>query len=120
MKIIINGAFPGLNEFISANRKRAGNWSCGNDMKKHEQNRVAYQLPRWHTERPVYIRYVFYCKNRKMDKDNIAGFFHKIFQDALVARGCIPNDGWNNITGFSDTFYVDPKAPRVEVEIVET
>ena len=67
----------------------------------------------------MYLQYKFFCQNRKKDKDNISGYFHKIFQDALVQRGVIKNDGWANITGFSDEFYVDTKNPRVEVEVIE-
>lgn len=119
MRIVIKGSYPGLNEFISANRRRSGNWSGGNEMKKKDQNSIAWQLPRWHTDKPVYIRYRFYCQNRKKDKDNISGYFHKIFQDALVQRKVIPNDGWNNITGFSDEFYIDSKNPRIEVDLEE-
>ena len=119
MKIVIKGSYPGLNEFIAANRRRSGNWSGGNEMKKKDQNSIAWQLPRWHTDKPVYIRYRFYCQNRKKDKDNISGYFHKIFQDALVQRKVIPNDGWNNITGFSDEFYIDSKNPRIEVDLEE-
>ena len=119
MRIVIKGSYPGLNEFIAANRRRSGNWSGGNEMKKRDQNAIALQLPRWHTDKPVYIRYRFYCQNRKKDKDNISGYFHKIFQDALVQRKVIPNDGWNNITGFSDEFYIDSKNPRIEVDLEE-
>lgn len=119
MRIVIKGSFPGLNEFIDANRRRNGGWSGGNEMKKRDQNIIAWQLPRWHTDKPVYIRYTFFCANRKRDKDNISGYFHKIFQDALVQRKCIPNDGWNDILGFSDDFYIDKKNPRIEIDITE-
>lgn len=29
----------------------------------------------------------------------------------------LSNDGWKNIIGFEDHFYVDAKNPRIEVEI---
>ena len=119
MKIVIKGEFPGLNEFIHANRVRRGNWSGGNEMKRRDQNMIAYQLPKWHTDKPVRIEYTFFCPNRKKDKDNISGYFHKIFQDALVQRKVLNGDGWNHITGFSDDFHVDRKNPRIEIEIKE-
>jgi len=31
----------------------------------------------------------------------------------------LKNDGWNDIEGFSDEFFVDKQNPRVEVEISE-
>lgn len=119
MRIVINGEFASINEFIDANRRRHGSWSGGNEMKRRDQGMIEWQLPRWHTDRPIWIHYTFYCKNRKRDKDNIAGYFHKIFQDALVAHHCINNDGWKDIIGFSDEFYVDARNPRIEIEIQE-
>lgn len=119
MKIIINGAFPGLNEFIDANRISRGRWNKGNSMKQRDMKLIASQLPRWHTEKPIRLRYTFYCPNRKKDLDNISGYFHKVFQDALVMKGIIPNDSWKYIKGFSDDFLVDKSLPRIEIEITE-
>jgi hypothetical protein len=36
-----------------------------------------------------------------------------------VAAGVLKNDGWNDIEGFNDRFYIDKANPRVEVEITE-
>lgn len=41
------------------------------------------------------------------------------FFDALVKSGTIPNDGWANVAGFADRFFIDKNNPRVEVEITE-
>lgn len=65
------------------------------------------------------MTYRWYEPNRKRDKDNIAAVGRKIIQDALVEAGVIRNDGWNDIRGFSDEFYVDKNEPRIEVEIEE-
>ena len=119
MRIVICGSFPGLNEYITANRVRHGNWSKGNAMKQRDQGIIAAQLPNVRFNTPIYIRYSFYCPNKKKDKDNISAYFHKVFQDALVERRIIPNDGWKEIEGFEDCFFVDSKAPRVEIEITE-
>ena len=119
MKCIIYGDFPGMNEFIDANRRGKGRWNAGNEMKQKSQRMIAMQLPRWHAEKPIWIDYTFFCQNRKRDLDNVSGFFHKVFQDALVDRGIIPNDNWKYIKGFSDRFYVDRRYPRVEVDIRE-
>ena len=117
--VIIRGDFPGLNEFIAANRRRNGNWSGGNAMKQRDQNIIAAQLPKVHTDSPIWIDYRYYCPNRKKDKDNISGYFHKIFQDAMVQAGMIPNDGWKQIKGMADYFDIDKKWPRIEVYIEE-
>lgn len=119
MRIIVLGAFPGLNQFIDANRISRGSWNKGNAMKQRDQHLIASQLPRWHTDKPVWISYTFYCPDRKKDPDNVSGYFHKVFQDALVQRGIIRDDSWRYIRGFTDDFYVDKAKPRVEVEITE-
>ena len=119
MKCVIYGEFPGMNEFIKANRQKRGKWNAGNEMKQHYQRAIAVQLPRWRTTKPVWIVYRYYCPNRKKDLDNISGFFHKVFQDALVERKVIPNDNWTYIKGFSDEFFLDRGNPRIEVEVIE-
>lgn len=53
-------------------------------------------------------------KNKQRDKDNIA-FAKKFILDSMQEWGIIPNDGWDQILGFVDEFYVDKKNPRVEV-----
>lgn len=49
--------------------------------------------------------------------DNISSFGRKVIQDALVKTHVLQNDGWNEIIGFRDDFYIDKENPRVEVEI---
>lgn len=115
IQVIIPGHFGGLNEFVDANRRKRGNWNAGNSMKQKDQRRIIQYLPDIRFRKPVYISYVFYEKNRKRDKDNISGYFHKIFQDACVQAGVLDNDGWKNIIGFSDEFHVDQKNPRIEI-----
>lgn len=122
MKIVIPGTFPSLNEFIDANRTRRGNWSAGNQMKQESQERIIWFVcfqSRKKLTPPVFIRYHFFEPNRRRDLDNISGFFHKIFQDALVEAGLLKNDNWKYISGMSDEYDVDPENPRVEVEIIE-
>lgn len=77
------------------------------------------QAPAGDISRPVFIRYAYYEPNKRRDLDNISGYFHKVFQDALVHNGVITDDGWNYVTGFSDSFYVLAKNPRIEIEIEE-
>ena len=61
--------------------------------------------------------YHWYEKDRRRDKDNICAFGRKVIQDALVKARFLRNDGWKNIAGFEDRFYVDKDKPRVVVEI---
>lgn len=120
MRIVIPGKFPGLNEFIAANRRIHGKWSGGNSMKQEDQKRILMYLPKGvKFTKPIHIEYCFYEPTAKRDKDNISGYFHKIFQDALVQAGIIENDGWKQIEGMSDRFKIDKVWPRIEVVIEE-
>lgn len=122
-KIVIPGKFATLNEFIDANRRGKGSWNKGNEMKQRDQAALAYQIRKQmrkaRVDPPVYIRYHFHEENKRRDMDNVSGYFHKIFQDALVQAGVIANDNWKYICGFSDTFSVDAKNKRIEVEIID-
>ena len=112
---VIQGEFASLNEYIDACRIKKGRWNKGNSMKQKDQKRIMLYLPPIRIKPPVYIEYRFFCRDRRRDKDNVAGYFHKVFQDALVQAHILPNDTWDMVTGFSDTFHVDREHPRIEV-----
>lgn len=117
MKIIIKGRLGSLNQYIGECRKRA---ICGAKFKKTEQQIICLEILTSEPLRPpIRINYRYYEPNTRRDLDNISGWFHKVFQDALVERGLIPDDGWKYISGFSDEFFIDKENPRVEVEIEE-
>lgn len=122
-KVIIEGRFPSMNEFIFANRMGKGKWNKGNVMKQASQDEISWQImqqhKKLHIDKPVRLLYTFYESNKKRDLDNISGYFHKVFQDALVHCGVIHNDSWHYIVGFSDEFLIDNKKPRIEVIIQE-
>lgn len=119
-KCTIWGRFPSLNEYIDASRIHKAK---ANNMKKEAEDRIILGLYTWlkgvQFDKPIQINYTFYEANKKRDLDNVSGFFHKVFQDALVRAGFIKNDNWNYIVGFSDKFFVDKAVPRVDIEIVE-
>lgn len=122
-RFTIQGTLPGLNDYLKAERSFSRKHSCGNDMKQQCQmvisNAIRMQLKRLHITRPVLIRYDFYEPNRKRDLDNISAVAHKFTQDALVRCGVLDNDGWTNVTGFSDVFHLDRHNPRIEVTLIE-
>ena len=122
-KVVIEGRYPSMNEFIDANRRSKGRFNKGNQLKQQCQDDISWQLlnqhKKLHLDKPIYIHYKFYEPNKKRDLDNISGFFHKVFQDALVHCGIIHNDSWHYIVGFSDEFFVDNHRPRIEVIIQE-
>ena len=118
-KFVIRGKLPGLNEYINAERT---NKYKGAQMKRQCESVVmhsARSLGKYRAEGPVYMIYHWYCEDRRKDKDNISSFGRKVIQDALVRAKILKNDGWNDIIGFEDIFYVDKKNPRVVVEIEE-
>lgn len=119
-KLVISNSLPGLNEYQYACRSH---FSKGAKMKKSAIQIVsAYiyqQLRNVKIKNKVRIDYIWYEKNKKRDLDNISSFGRKVIQDALVDNGILENDGWNNIVGFSDTFYIDSQNPRIEVIITE-
>ncbi len=107
-----------MNDYTASQR---GNRYNGASMKKSAQKTAeAYiRAARLRAiDRPTYIRYTFYEPNKRRDKDNIAGFAHKVIQDALVSCRVLKDDGWDYITGFSDDFKVDKKEPRIEVTLI--
>lgn len=120
MKLVIPGQIPGLNEYISAER---ANRQLGAKMKRDAQRIVEVcarkQLRKFRPSGPVWMKYTWYERNRRRDKDNVSSFGRKVIQDGLVKAGILGNDGWAQIEGFSDEFRVDAKRPRVEVEIEE-
>lgn len=118
-KFVINDRLPGLNEYTA--NQRANKYG-GNLMKRTAQKAVEWQIRASRLKpikSPVKLVYSFYEPNRRRDKDNISGFAHKVIQDALVNTGILKGDGWKDITGYADSFFVDPKRPRVEVELIE-
>lgn len=119
-KIVIDGRFASMNEFIDANRAHR---QQGNSMKKRDQKIISVyiknQLRGVRITNQVYIKYKFYEPNARRDLDNISGYFHKVFQDALVFCGVIVDDNWNYVVGFSDDFYVSKNNPRIEITLQE-
>lgn len=111
----IHDRLPGMNEYTAQQRS---NKYGGNLMKRHAQKAIEREIRAAKLKpikSPVTILYTFYEPNRRRDKDNIAGFAHKVVQDALVSCGIIKDDGWDYIAGFVDNFGIDRKQPHIDV-----
>lgn len=119
MKIVIPFPLPGLNEYIDANRGHRKNGARFKRKWQEDVIRVLKRQIRGPLNEPVVIHYLFVEKDRKRDKDNVSGFGHKVIQDALVQMYALKNDGWANISQYTDDFSVDKRSPRVEIEIEE-
>ena len=109
-KLMIKGRLDNYNDYITACRTHP--------MKGAKLKAAIYeQLGRLRIQNPVYIKYRWYERDRRRDLDNVSSFGRKVIQDALVATKVLQNDGWKNITGFQDSFFVDAENPRIEIEI---
>lgn len=113
----IHDRLPGMNEYTDQQRR---NKYSGNLMKRHAQKAIEWEIRAAKLKpikSPVEIIYTYYEPNRRRDKDNIAGFAHKVVQDALVACGILKDDGWDYIVGFEDRFEIDRKHPHIDIEL---
>ena len=118
--LIIHGRLDNLNDYIKACRTNQYKGAHLKAKSEHKvQAEIYEQLGSLRITRPVRMIYRWYEKDRRRDLDNVSSFGRKVIQDALVDTGVIKNDGWKEITGFSDEFYIDKKNPRIEVEIEE-
>lgn len=119
VKLVIPGTLPNLNDYIEALDR---NRHKGAALKRQTERIVIIcaksQLRGVSFKVPVVMRYTWYEPNRRRDKDNVSSFGRKCIQDALVRAGVLKNDGWGEVDSFSDSFDVDKKKPRVEVEII--
>ena len=92
-------------------------------MKSHNEAVVISAIRQWmrgvKIDTPVFMEYRWYERNKRRDLDNISSFGRKVIQDSLVYAHVLKNDGWKEIQGFSDSFFVDDKNPRIEVLIRE-
>ena len=111
----IHDRLPGMNEYTTQQRR---NRYAGNLMKRTAQKAIEWEIRAAKLKpikSPVTIKYTFYEPNKRRDKDNIAGFAHKVIQDALVTCGIIKDDGWDYIVGFEDRFEIDRKQSHIDV-----
>jgi Holliday junction resolvase RusA-like endonuclease len=116
-KFTIPGRLPGMNEYTAANRRNAYE---GARMKRKAQDTAELAIKAAGLKPVtglVKLHYYFYEQNKRRDLDNVSGFAHKVIQDALVHRGILIDDGWDEIAGFSDDFSVDRENPRIEIVI---
>lgn len=117
-KLVIPGRLHSLNEYIGACRR---NPHQGASMKREDQQSIEWlirsQLRGIRLDKPVRMSYRWYEPNQKRDLDNVSSYGRKVIQDALVSCRVLTDDSWKQVTGFSDTFEVDRKNPRIEVVI---
>jgi|APSaa5957512622_1039677.scaffolds.fasta_scaffold34448_1 hypothetical protein len=114
---IILGRLDGLNKVTNSNRSH---WSLGAKSKRDNTDAVALApdvinaaaLPL--EAFPCHVHIDWFEPNMRRDPDNITSAKKFVF-DGLQKAGIIENDGWKQLRGFSDSWYVDKENPRVEV-----
>lgn len=118
--LTIPGRLDNLNNYINAERS---NRYKGAQLKADNEAIVKHAIVKCFKDvkikKPVIMHYHWHEKNTRRDMDNISSFGRKVIQDALVKCKVLDNDGWKNIKGFDDSFYLDAKNPRIEVIIEE-
>ena len=117
-KLMIKGRLDNYNDYITACRTHPMKGAKLKGKNEEKVKAAIYeQLGRLRIQNPVYIKYRWYERDRRRDLDNVSSFGRKVIQDALVTTKVLQNDGWKNITGFQDSFFVDAANPRIEIEI---
>lgn len=118
MKVFrIPGDLATLNEYTFACRS---NRFTGASIKKRQEkvirHAIRYQLLGYKFKEPVYVWFHWICKNKRKDRDNIS-FAKKFIFDAMVEEAVIPDDGWDNVLGYFDSYGIDKDRPCIIVEI---
>lgn len=114
---------PNLNDYTKACRAQGKKgYLAGSQMKRTAEKRIkkciAEQFKGRQFKSPIRVKFRWYEPNKMRDLDNIC-FAKKFIFDALVKSGSIKGDGWKDVQGFTDEFFVDKDNPRIEVEILE-
>lgn len=112
----IPGPVWAQNEMIAAAKKARGRVYAA---KKREWTNLVKLLAKATGLRPVaraHVTFDFRELARRRDPDNLRSS-SKWILDGLVAAGVLPDDGWDEIAGFSDTWRVDKAKPGVLVTI---
>ena len=96
--------------------KSKRHWACYSKTKREHTDNVANIIGKCPTYQRVFINFQWIEPNKRRDPDNIASA-RKFVLDGMVKAGLIPDDSWNYIDGWTDTFFVDKSRPGVIVEV---
>lgn len=119
MKLVLQSSLIGLNEYV--NLCRRNRYQAAKKKKDIEDSliiEILQQCKGKKISRQADFHFFWYIKNKKQDPDNIC-FAKKFILDSIVKSGLMNNDGWKEVKGFQDEFFIDKENPRVEVRIEE-
>jgi len=111
---VIDGEMPGMNEIIKAAKSH---YQAYNKLKREYTNKVAWVAKGKGKFNRIDLDIVWYCKDKRRDKDNIIAGGTKMILDGLVKAGMIKNDGWAEIGYINNYFEIDKENARIEVNI---
>ena len=115
-KFFVPGPLPGQNTYMGNGTR----WTYGKD-KKTWAAAIGFAI-RAAKIRPmprVHIEWVWVERNTRRDPDNFTGISKKFILDTLVSQGILKDDGWQEIAGWTDRWYVDKDEPGVWVTLQE-
>lgn len=119
MQLVLKSSLIGLNEYINLCRR---NRYEAAEKKKEIENRLIIEILQQSRGKKINqqakFHFCWYIRNKMQDPDNIC-FAKKFILDSIVKARLMKNDGWNEVKGFQDDFFIDKENPRVEVKIEE-
>ena len=119
-RFVIPYTLPSLNEYIDqCRRNRYAAAKYKRDIEDGLVMLIKSQLRGISIDGTINIAYLWVERDKRRDLDNVSGMGRKFINDALVKAGTLKNDGWKNITGFTDSFAIDKSNPRIEITIMQ-
>lgn len=114
-RFFIPGPLPGMNDFAGKKsrwhyRALKENWGMSIGLR--------IGMAKLKPMKRAAVTFQWMEKNMRRDPDNIMTGA-KFCLDSLVARGILPDDGWDEIASLTHTFSVDAQNPGVWVQLVE-
>lgn len=119
MQFVLRSPLIGLNEYI--NLCRGNRYQAAKKKKEIEHSLITEILCQSRGKKisqQADFQFCWYMKNKMQDPDNIC-FAKKFILDSIVKAELMGNDGWKEVKGFQDEFFIDKLDPRVEVKITE-
>ena len=111
-EFFVRGPLPGLNEFLCT-----GDWRYYNSSKRQWMRLINATIARAGLK-PMgraQIAWIWHEPTKRRDPDNITGIGKKFVLDALVSCEILPDDGWAEVSGWSDLWVLDKEQAGVTV-----
>ena len=119
-QFFVPGPLPGLNEILDAAKSGRGKTNAYARLKNYWETIIVLHIRKARIQpvKEAYFRFMWYEKNRRRDPDNIV-VARKFIMDSLVDDKILENDGWGQVRGFTDRWFVHAGEPGVTVQIIQ-